>query len=45
MDRPHTFGFDFQEGDIGALAPIGWGIFGEEETFPCFLKPGDSALS
>ena len=45
MDRPHTFGFDFRGAAIGALAPMGWGLFGKEEIFPCFPKPGDSALS
>ena len=24
---------------------MGWGLFGEEETFPCFPKPGDPVLS
>ena len=45
MDRPRTFGFNFRGAAIGALAPIGWGLFGEEEIFPFFPKSGDSALS
>ena len=44
IDRPHTFGFNFRGAAIGALAPMGWGLFREEEIFPCFPKPEDSAL-
>ena len=45
MDKPQTFGFDFQGAAVGAFAPIGWGLLREEGIFPCFPKPGDSALS
>ena len=44
MDRPRTFGFDFRGAAMRALAPMGWGLFGEEGIFPCPPKPGDGAL-
>ena len=45
MDRPRTFSFNFQGAAIGAPTPMGWGLFGEGEIFPCSPKAGDSALS
>ena len=45
VDKPQTFGFDFWGAAIGAFAPMGWGLFGEDRIFPYFNKPGDSASS
>ena len=33
MDKPQIFGFDFRGAAVGAIAPMGWGLLGEEEAF------------
>ena len=43
MDKPHTLGFGFRGADRGAIALMGWGLFGERESFP-FLSE-DATLS
>ena len=45
IDRPHIFGFDFRGAAVGALAPMGWGLFREEVNFPCFPGTGVSTFS
>ena len=45
MDRPRIFGLNFRGAAVGAIAPMGWGLLGEEEAFACFPKPVDTSLS